>query len=67
MPPPSLATQSVSDSYFLLLEKLDSMALAQSRLQEAYYIDASHFAVAQRLNEMHFFRIQHLRYDIPQH
>jgi len=41
------------------------MALAQSRFQEAYTVDASHFADAQRLNEMHFSRIQqHLGYDI---
>ena len=42
-PPPS---QSVSDPYFILLEKLDFMVFAQSRFQEAYNVNASYFAAA---------------------
>jgi len=42
--PPHLLPQSFSDPYFILLEKFDSMALAQSRFQEGYSVDACHFA-----------------------
>jgi len=60
-PPP---TQFVSNLYSLLLDKLDHLALAQSRFQETQFVDASHFAAAYRLSEMHYSRIQqHLGYD----
>ena len=66
MSPPPL-THFVLDPYSLLLKKLDHLAFVQSRFQEVYTIDASYFVIVERLNELHFSRIQHLGYDIPEY